>query len=612
MDDEKKFLDVFKALGKYASTVGEAFLSNFVASEIQNQIKQYEDKAVEVTKAFGLGRDRIVELKASMADAVVSVTQMGGGLQDVANIAKDVGTELGRNIILTSDSYEKLYATAQVTGKSYKELTKGFVDAGFSVYQISTNMEKVVNTARASGVNAQTVSGEVLRNMGLMDKYNFAGGVEGLAKMATQATNLRITIGDIQRTMEKAFEPDSAIEMAAALQRLGVAQGELLDPLRLMDLAQNDPAELQNQIAEMSKTFVEFNEQSKSFQIAPGAKRQLQEVAQALGMQPEAFARMAKAAAEMDDKLQKISFPDSFSEEQKKFVANMAQMGEGGEYMLRVDNKDLKLDEAMKLFQEQPKLYEKFVSDSKPKSIEDLAKEQLTTAKRVSANVESIANRMGAAVASSETQEQANQASIELSQAIPKLLSGEKLQVQGFRESGDKITQDLIKSIQKGDITGGLEKAGAESKKYLDSAFDELLGGAGKAFKDLGDSSNPLISIMSNLATKASDLFLKHENLDKSFFKLNESVDKTTSTFQGTVTPSKSTNKDITKELEAKPKQDVTTNEFKFTEPLKVEISVKGLEGLSQEQIAKIIEEGKLNQIILKAVEDAMKQKTSQ
>ena len=404
MEDDKKMNDFFSAFGKYAETVAKQFATNFMGSEIEKTIKTYEEKAVSVLKSFGTGRDRIVELKASMADAVVSVTQLGGGLEDIATIAAAAGQATRTNLILTSDVYSKLYATQEATGQQVGVLTTKFVEAGFSISSINSNMQKVVDTARASGVNAQMVSGEVLKNMGLMDKYNFAGGVEGLAKMVTQATNLRITVQDISATMSKAFEPDSAIEMAAALQRLGVAQGELLDPLRLMDLAQNDPAELQNQIAEMSKSFVDFNEKTKQFEIAPGAKRQLQEVATALGMQPEAFAKMAKAAAEMDDKLQKISFPDTFSEDQKKFVANMAQMGEGGEYMLRVDNKDLKLDEAMKLFQEQPQLMDKFMKEQKPKSMEDIAKEQLTTSQRMAANIAATFRLVFLVIAASQSE----------------------------------------------------------------------------------------------------------------------------------------------------------------------------------------------------------------
>jgi hypothetical protein len=625
MEENKNFDDIFKAFGKYAETIATQFATNFMASSIDQTIKEYERSAVNVLKSFGTGRDRIVELKASMADAVTSVKLMGGELSNVAQIAQDIGSALNRNMILTSESYSKLYAATEVTGVGVKTLANSFKDAGFSVYQISQNMEKVVNTARAQGINAQVVSQQVVQNMGLMDKYNFAGGVEGLAKMVTQATSLRISVSDIANTMQKAFEPESAIEMAAALQRLGMAQGDLLDPLRLMDLAQNDPAELQNQIAEMSKTFVEFNEQTKSFQIAPGAKRQLQEVAGALGMQPEAFAKMAKAAAEMDDKLQKISFPDAFSEDQKKFIANMAEMGEGGEYMLRVDNKDLGIDEAMKLFQEQPAVYEKFIKESKPKSMEELAKEQLTTTERMAANVNSIANRMGAAVASSETQEQANQASIQLTEALPKILGGENLQVKGMRDAGDKIAQDIIKGVQSGDIMGGLSKAEKGTEDYFKGAFGQAVDGAKLAFDDLGKSSNPLINIMGTLTTKVGELVAKSENLGESFFKTSETVKKTSGTLDGTAAQAKATTVTATaaatttatteksKELTPPKGPETTTTDVKFTAPLEIKLSFTGLPtNITEAEIRKMIDEGKFSQEIAKAIAEAEKQKTKQ
>jgi hypothetical protein len=608
MADDKNFDDIFKAFGKYAETIAGQFATNFMASQIDKTIKEYETSAVNVLKSFGTGRDRIVELKASMADAVTSVKLMGGELSNVAEIAQGVGEALNRNLILTSQSYEKLYATTEVTGVGIKQLTNSFKDAGFSVYQIGQNMEKVVNTANAQGINAKVVSQQVVQNMGLMDKYNFAGGVEGLAKMVTQATSLRISVNDISKTMQQAFEPESAIKMASELQALGMAQGDLLDPLRLMDLAQNDPAELQNQIAEMSKTFVEFNEQTKSFQIAPGAKRQLQEVASALGMQPEAFAKMAKAAAEMDDKLQKIRFPDTFSEDQKKFVANMAEMGEGGEYMLRVDNKDLKLDEAMKLFEEQPELYKKFVEDSKPKSIEDLAKSQLTVTERMAANVNAIANRFGAAVASSQTQEQANLASIELTNTLPKLLSGEKLQVTGMREAGDKVAQDFIKDLQKGDFLAAATNAEKGTEDYFKGAFGQAVDGAKLAFNDLSKSSNPLINMMSTLTTKVGELVGKSENLGESFFKTSEKITKTTAspaTTAGTT--------ELKKEMLSPKTPETTTTEMKFTNPIEIKVTLSGFpSGMKEEDIKKMIEEGKFSQEIVKAITEADKQKTSQ
>jgi hypothetical protein len=618
-DEGKKFEGLFKAFGDYGKAIATEFLSNFDTTEIGKQIQSYEEKAVNVVKSFGTGRDKIVEMKASMADAVVSVTQLGGGLDDVAKIAKSVGENLNRNIILTKDSYKDLYATAQVTGVQYDTLIPKFKDAGFSVYQISENMKKVVDTATASGVNAQKVSSMVVSNMSLMDKYNFAGGVEGLAKMATQAVNLRISTDQIERVMSKAFEPDQAIEMAAALQRLGVAQSDLLDPLRLMDLAQNDPAELQNQIVEMSKSFVEFDEKSKSFQIAPGAKRQLQEVASAMGMSASELAKMAKGAAELEDKMNKIHFPgDMFTEEQKTMIANMAEMGPGGEYTLRMDGKDLKLDEAMiKMQSMDEESRNKFLADSKPKTMEEMAKQQLTLTERGTAAIEALANRFGAAQASTETQEMAMQAQLQITESIAKFMGGgEKLQVPAIRQTTENIEQGLIKGVQSGDILGSLGRAKDEGRKYLGEAFDDIIVSGADALKGLGESTNPLINIMTNLGSQALNAITSHEKLNGTFGTLNTTIDNTNKKLGGTkpiitasALPTNTENKDVKNTLENKTTPEASSSEVKFN-PLEIKLTISGLlPGMSEEQIRQIIIEGKLNEVLYNAIKDAEKTK---
>jgi hypothetical protein len=618
-DEGKKFEGLFKAFGDYGKAIATAFLSNFDTTEIGNQIKLYEEKAVNVVKSFGTGRDKIVEMKASMADAVVSVTQLGGGLGDVANIAESVGKNLNRNIILTKESYKDLYATAQVTGVQYDTLIPKFKDAGFSVYQISENMKKVVDTATASGVNAQKVSSLVVSNMSLMDKYNFAGGVEGLAKMATQAVNLRISTDQIERVMSKAFEPDQAIEMTAALQRLGVAQSDLLDPLRLMDLAQNDPAELQNQIVEMSKSFVEFVEKSKSFQIVPGAKRQLQEVATAMGMSASELAKMAKGAAELEDKMNKIHFPgDMFTEEQKTMIANMAEMGPGGEYTLRMDGKDLKLDEAMiKMQSMDEESRNKFLADSKPKTMEEMAKQQLTLTERGTKAIVALANRFGAAQASTQTQEMAMQAQLQITESIAKFMGGgEKLQVPAIRQTTENIEQGLIKGVQSGDVLGSLGRAKDEGRKYLGEAFDDIIVSGADALKGLGESTNPLINIMTNLGSQALNAITSHEKLNGTFGTLNTTIDNTNKKLAGTnpiitasALPTTTENKDVKNTLDNKTTPETSSSEVKFN-PLEIKLTISGLlPGMSEEQIKQIIIEGKLNEVLYNAIKDAEKTK---
>jgi len=288
----------------------DAFLTNFDVSSIKKTLGEVEEGATSVAHIFGQGREQITAIKAAMAEAVTSVTLLGGNFQSILDIQKDISKVLGTNLILNSQSYEKLYATAQVTGQGADSLTKNFKDAGYSVYAIGDQMQKVMDVSRSIGVNGVQVSKQVVENMGAMNQYNFQGGVEGMAKMAAQAVNLRVDMKSTLELANKMFDPEQAINMSAAMQRLGVAQGDLLDPLKMMDLAQNDPAELQNQIAEMSKSFTRLKADGTGFEILPGEKRRMMEISKELFGNTEQLGKMALAAGDLDLKMSKIKFSD--------------------------------------------------------------------------------------------------------------------------------------------------------------------------------------------------------------------------------------------------------------------------------------------------------------
>jgi hypothetical protein len=163
------------------------------------------------------------------------------------------------------------------------------------------------------------------------------------------------------RTLEIAkglFEPEKAIEMAAAMQRLGVAQGDLLDPLKLMDLARNDPAELQNQIAQMSKQFVQLNADGH-FEIMPGAKQQLMEIGEELGFRNGELERMALGGAELEQKMGKIKFPEFATKEQQEMLANITEMGANGDMKINVEGEEMDINAAMEKFGTSPDSFEK-------------------------------------------------------------------------------------------------------------------------------------------------------------------------------------------------------------------------------------------------------------
>ena len=506
------------SLGGFVKDLGESLSSQLDPTKIAKTITEVDNAAVNIAKSFGQGRENVLGLSQAMAGAVREVTLLGGGFQQIADIQQRVSQGLGRNIILTTESFEKLYAAQKVSGENAETIVTSFKNAGFSAYQASSQMENVVNVARTMGVNAQAVSQKVLENMDALNKYNFAGGVEGLSKMAAQATSLRINMNDTLSFAEKVFDPEGAIEVAAAMQRLGVANSELLDPLRLMDLSQNDPAELQNQLTKMTEKFVQLNEKGQ-FEIMPGAKRQLREISLALNIPFETLTKMAIGTKELDDKLQRINFAGlNFTEEQKNIIAQMSEMGKDGQFKIAVEGKgEMDLDKALVEFQNNPQLLEALEKSAQPKTMEELAKEQLTVLESIKANVEALGTSLPFAFAGTKTAKDALTAAVDITGGIENVITGtESMKISNLTKGLGEGTEKVLTSINRlvkgeGSMTELITTVGELEKKFENfslKAAEDMVGKYSESIEKLNGSTNQFIQLIMNIgktfATKAA------------------------------------------------------------------------------------------------------------
>ena len=293
--------------------------------------QEMDEYATKIQASFGLAKNRNDEFKQSIADAGPELAKLG--IQEAAmgdNLAT-IMTSLGTAASVGKEAIVEISAAAQVTGQQIGTLTSNFRDVGISIYDVGDKMKEITNYARSVGVSVNAVSSGVVDNLSKMNQYNFENGIKGLAKMAATASRLGITMSQVFTQADNLMNPEGAIEMSAALQRLGVTSSGLLDPLRAMDMAQNDPEALQKEMVNLGKEFTRFNEKTGQMEILPGAKRRMKEVAEAVGMTGSEFAKMALKSADFDMKLKQIKMPDiaSGNEETKELIASMAQMKDG-------------------------------------------------------------------------------------------------------------------------------------------------------------------------------------------------------------------------------------------------------------------------------------------
>jgi len=345
-----------------------------------------DNYATQVQHSFGLSKERIDEFKTTIANAGPELAKLGIKEDEMAGKLIEVMKGLGGAASVSKEAVIELTAASEFTNQNIGTLVTSFREVGISVYDVGENIKEVAEYARSVGASVDGVTSQVTSNLSKMNLYNFDNGVKGLAKMAATSERLGISMDKVFEQAEKLMNPEQAIDMSAALQRLGVTSSGLLDPLRAMDMAQNDPEALQKEMVKLGQEFTRFNERTGKMEILPGAKRRMREVADAVGMTGDEFAKMALKSADFEMKLKQIKMPSlaEGDEDTKQMIATMAQMKDGVA-TIQVRNKDTGITSEKKVEELTPEDIEnlKKANEDSSKSIEEIAFNQLDTTTQI-------------------------------------------------------------------------------------------------------------------------------------------------------------------------------------------------------------------------------------
>jgi hypothetical protein len=430
--------------------------------------------STDLNKTFTQGRERITEMNLSVAQAIPAVVRLGGEAADAGNTLMEVAEATRRNVIASTEDVSKLYSAYKLTGESVKYIVGQFQDVGVQFSQVGKQLETSINYVRSIGGNAGQVMQEVTRYMDAMNRYNFSEGVLGLTKMATQASLLRF---DMQQTLtltDKVMDPEGAIEMASAFQRLGVMAGDLVDPYQLMNKSINDPQGLQDSIVNISKQFSYFDEKTKTFRINPQGILMLREIEKQTGLSAREMSKLAVNAADLDQKLGSLSPSIEFKNpEDKMYLANIAKMGEGGEYEVKINDKETKKlgeitqSELNKLIEEQKK---------GPKSLEDLTRDQLDFTKLLFSDLRAVRDKVVYGMTSAEIIRKELEGMRRASTTATGVLS-ESVDQQAITDVVDqtiKSFEGTVNDILSGNFEGNIEKVLGDVGKFLEKNYQSL------------------------------------------------------------------------------------------------------------------------------------------
>jgi hypothetical protein len=444
---------MFFATGTTES-LGDALAQDIKSSKdaLTNAQEALSQFSANILQTFGQGRERVFELQKALVDALPNVRRLGGDLSDVQKIISGVAEASRRNVVATTGQIEKLYTLEKLVGKTGGELAESFLNVGIGIESIPKALGESIQYVQSIGGNTKTVFADVYKNMDQMNRFQFEDGVLGLTKMAAQASMMRVDVGDTLKFADSVLNPDKAIEVAGAFQRLGVAAGTLVDPFALMNASINDPSGLQDSLINVAKQFTYFDDETKSFKINRQGVLTLREMEQAAGLAQGSMSKMGLAAAELDERLSQISPSIKFkNEEDKQYLANIGAMSEGGDYVVKLKGSD----EDIKLSEITQTQFDKLIDEQKAgsKSIEETAREQLRNSESIKNNVAAIKSLMMGTVLTTDASMDIVEGIREGYDAVYRV-GGQQLDPKDLRKEADAASQELLKELVK-EIEGG-------------------------------------------------------------------------------------------------------------------------------------------------------------
>jgi hypothetical protein len=479
------FVDLIAAQEKLAS----AFNPETVSGAVDELIKG----AQQLGNNMGVGRARAEEFRAMIADTVPEMQKLGFDQGKTLEIMKDIPKTLGVNTTLTKETIVEIGSASKFSSVNAGVLANNFKNVGVNLSDVGDKMAEAANYAKSVGVNVEAVTSKLVSNLKNLNLFNFENGVKGLTKMVAQSEMLGGIMDNVMRKAESLLNPESAIEFSSALQRLGVQSSALLDPLSAMDMALNDPAALQNEMVKISQQFTKLKADGSGFEILPGAKLQLREVAEKLGMGADELANMSIKSADLDMKMSKIRFPGfAASEEDKMLIANMAQMKDG-RAMVTIANKDGGTDEVAveDLTAEQLEKLKEEQADQN-KTAEEIAREQLTVLEEIAAQIGGTAKAATMGAASAGAVQRMTNTVNEMRRSVSSVVS-EKITTEKVRGSvggvlGD-VEQGAVNALAQGDVMALIRSLG--------DAGDKIIGTANDLGSGLVDGTKQIVQKMS-------------------------------------------------------------------------------------------------------------------
>ena len=250
----------------------------------------------------GMSVKRMHQFRRVAAESASEMARVGLGAEVAGQMQKAFSDETGRQVMLSKKALIQMGQLSKRTGIGAEEMATfaGEMESfGMSSTGAAAMLESIADMSDKAGVNTQKVMKEVQKNLSLVNKFNFKGGVKGLAKAVAYTQKMKLEMSDVASFAEKVYRPEGAIDAAANLQVLGGEMSKLGDPMKMMYEARNNPEEFAKSIVSATGAVAVFNKKTGEFEVNGMQLDRLREAADATGIPLENLVKTAKQSSKI-------------------------------------------------------------------------------------------------------------------------------------------------------------------------------------------------------------------------------------------------------------------------------------------------------------------------
>lgn len=304
-----------------------------VGGGIATQLKQEAQLRTDINEKVGMQGELSKGLREEIIDAYPSTLRLGYGMQQLTDMMTNMMSESGRFNLISKETIGQAAATARSFVGDLSEMGRvfgQFEKVGLGASDATKAIDTAGKSSLSLGLNSKKTTQDLRDNLGKLNEFGFANGVQGLNRMVQKANEFRISMDSVYQVADKVFSPEGALELSANLSVLGGAMGDFGDPIKLMYMATNNVEGLQDALIGAAGSLTTYNQEQGRFEITGVNLRKAKAMASELGISYQELAKGAIAASERSAAASALMTSGLVMEDkEKEFLTNLSQMKDG-------------------------------------------------------------------------------------------------------------------------------------------------------------------------------------------------------------------------------------------------------------------------------------------